>query len=66
MAPSIKYGVDWIALNDESGGDERLDVSSVASYISTALLADLFGKTPEDIAKRIVRRREQLIKSGEL
>lgn len=54
---SYREGVAWIALNDEPSD---VDPDSVASYISTMLLADLFGKEPADVAKAIVRKRRQV------
>lgn len=53
---SYREGVAWIALNDEP---TDLDPDSVASYISTALLADLFGKDTSEVAKAIVSYRRQ-------
>lgn len=55
---SYRHGVSWIALNDNSGGDDRLDAESVKGYISTLLLADLFGKPEEDVARDIVKYRQ--------
>jgi hypothetical protein len=37
---SYRFGVRWIAENDEP---ESVDVEEVAGYVSTLLLADLFG-----------------------
>lgn len=50
-----RYGVKWIALNDEPL-DENVD--SVAGYISTLLLADLFNKVPRVVAEDIVKFRK--------
>lgn len=55
----IGYAIAWIALNDEP--DER-DIATVASLISTLLVADLFGKTAHEIATRVVvYRKNELI-----
>lgn len=51
---SYRYGIEWIALNDE---EDVLDVEEVAGFISTSLLADLFGKDPVEVATAIVRYR---------
>jgi hypothetical protein len=59
----IKFAVQWIADNDEPG--DR-DVESVAGYTSTILVADLFEKDRFDIARRIVRAREDDEWKGEL
>lgn len=54
---SYRFGVEWIALNDNAGnGDSAEDV---AGYISTALLADLFGVDTSKVAADIMRVRER-------
>jgi hypothetical protein len=58
MRASYRRGLLWIAENDEP---EDLDVATVSEYISTALLADLFGKDEEAVARAIVRRRKALL-----
>lgn len=55
-SPKWRFGVEWIALNDEP--TER-DPEAVASLISVALLADLFGKTTEDVAKAVLQYRKR-------
>jgi hypothetical protein len=59
MRASYRRGVDWIAQNDEP---EDLDLFNVSGYISTLLLADLFGKSSDDVAAAIVRRRKKLLR----
>lgn len=54
---SYRHGVSWIALNDDP---DDLDVESVAGYISTSLVADLFDKDPLDVARDVVRYREEV------
>jgi len=51
MAPTYKRAVAWIAWNDNDGdgGDEEL----IANYLSTALVADLFGKPVEQVARKV-------------
>ena len=56
MRASYRYGVQWLALNDEAS---ETDVPIVASFVTTALLADLFGKEPEDVARDVLRYRER-------
>jgi hypothetical protein len=51
---SYREAVEWIALNDEPTGGVLEDV---AGYISTLLIADLFGKDPQDVAAAIIRVR---------
>lgn len=56
---SYREGVEWIALNDENGGPEALDPEMVRSYVSVALLSDLFGVESERIAKDVIRYRKK-------
>jgi hypothetical protein len=56
---SFRYGVAWIALNDEAGSPDALDQSAIAGYVSTLLLADLFDVEPEHVARCVVRYREK-------
>lgn len=51
-----KFGVVWIAENDSSGNGD--DVHTIASYVSTLLLSDLFHKQPGDVAEDIFRYRQ--------
>lgn len=68
---SYRFGVEWIAMNDDAGSMEAMETDAdheerVAGYISTGLLADLFGKTAESVARDIVRKRKQLRNEGQL
>ncbi len=56
MRASYRKGVEWIAWNDEP---EDLDAEVVAEYVSTGLLADLFGKDVDEVARAVVRKRKQ-------
>lgn len=49
-----RFGVEWIALNDEPS---EMDPEEVAPLISVALLADLFGKTTAEVAEDVVQWR---------
>lgn len=51
---SYREGIAWIAWNDEP---EDLDPVSASEYISTGLLADLFGKDAAEVGAAIVRYR---------
>ena len=51
-----RYGVRWIAVNDEPGDFEP---DRISGYISTLLLADLFGKDPEEVAADVVTCRKK-------
>lgn len=46
-----KFGVAWIALNDAPGDNGSVD--DIAGYVSTLLLADLFGKDNTVVAKDV-------------
>ena len=53
--PGYREAVEWIALNDNSGyGDNEEDV---ASYMTTHLISDIFGKPEEELAADIMRVR---------
>jgi hypothetical protein len=56
MRASYRAGIRWIAENDEP---DSLDIEEISGYISTLLLADLFGKDPYDVARAIVRERKR-------
>lgn len=53
--PSWRAGVEWIAWNDEPS---ELDEERVAYFISSLLLADLFGKEPLEVGRAVVRYRK--------
>lgn len=55
---SYRAGVEWIARNDETG-DNVLDEKVIAEYISTMLLADLFGLMVQRVAYDIVKFRKK-------
>ncbi len=65
---SYRAGVAWISLNDNPGDDNPLTCgrdgaaqatmrASIAGYISTLLLADLFGAEPARVAADVFRHR---------
>jgi hypothetical protein len=53
-----RFGVAWIADNDNSGDPDALDPLAVANYVSTCLLADLFGKARMKVAADVVAYRK--------
>lgn len=53
---SIKEAVHWIAHNDEP---LETDAEEIASLVSVKLVADLFGLTDEEVAKRVARERRK-------
>lgn len=58
--PSYREAVAWIALNDNAGGGDSPEW--IAGYVTTGLVADLFGCPQEEVAADVarVRRREGL------
>jgi hypothetical protein len=49
--PSYLQAVRWIALNDNSGNDDSVEV--IQGYVSTLLVAALFGADPRRVATDI-------------
>jgi hypothetical protein len=49
--PRYRDAVEWIALNDEPSNPD------VAELLSVALIADIFGTTPERVAQDVIRFR---------
>jgi hypothetical protein len=56
---SYREAVRWIAYNDDPGANDAQDPEVVVHYVSTLLVADLFGKEPEAVAADIVRLRQK-------
>lgn len=54
MRQGYRFGVSWIAMNDEPS---CLDFDAISEMISVMLLADLFGKDPLQVAKDIIKFR---------
>lgn len=52
--PTYFFGVAWIAENDEAA---CMDADAVKGFVSTLLLADLFGADPYRVAVDVVRYR---------
>jgi hypothetical protein len=56
-APCLRDAVAWVALNDEP---TILVADEVVGMATVALIADLFGKDQEEIARRVVKLRTQM------
>ena len=59
---SYRAAVAWIAANDESGTDTPSNPdaeASVACYVTTLLIADIFDVEPERIARDVMRARRK-------
>ena len=52
---SYKFGIAWIALNDNPRDEEGLE--EVSGYISAALLADLFSVDQKKVAQDVINFR---------
>lgn len=61
MRASYRHAVEWIAANDGAGDTVGLGyeaaLNDVRFLVTTALVADLFGKADEDVARDVLRRR---------
>lgn len=57
--PSYKFAVAWIAENDAPGDADALELETVAGYVTTALIADLYGHTTAKVAADVVRYRKK-------
>lgn len=51
---SYKFGVAWIALNDD---EAETDLETIASQISVVLLADLFEVEAAKVAAHVLKLR---------
>lgn len=54
-SPSYNRAVRWIAYNDN---DAELDQSAIEEYVTVALVADLFGKSTEQVAQDVFNVRK--------
>ena len=54
---SIKKAVEWIALNDEPEENEPYWIASLTTVL---LVADVFNKDVNDIAKRVAKYRKTI------
>lgn len=51
--------VAWIADNDDPGAIDALDVEAVRVFVTVAMVADTWNKTPLDVAADVVRVRKR-------
>lgn len=54
---SYREAVEYIALNDNSGSDDALDVIEVASMISVDLIAFIFRIDLNKVAQDVIKVR---------
>lgn len=55
QALGLRDSIQWIADNDNAGDNEPPDV--LDGYATVALVADIFGKLPSEIANRVYALR---------
>jgi hypothetical protein len=58
MAASYRKAIEWIAYND-SPADDTYDAEALSGYISVVLVADLFDKDSDAVARAVVRKRRK-------
>lgn len=54
---SFRQGIDWILNNDDT---YWLDENPEMPSVTACMLADIFGKTDEQVLAHLLRRRAQL------
>ena len=54
---SYRKAVEWVALNDEP---EITSADDMSYMISISLIASIFGKTSDEVAKAVIRYRDGL------
>lgn len=54
--PGYRFGVEWIALNDDP---DVTDEEMILGTLTVGMLADLFGVTQERVAADVVRYRHK-------
>lgn len=56
MRASYREAIAWIAENDEPSFNE---VEDIASTLTVLLIADLWRKEPEEVARAVIRYRKK-------
>jgi hypothetical protein len=59
---SYQDAVDWIALYDNVGNGDSLD--EVEDYVSTRLVAHIFGVDAVRVARDVMRKRKTGVRKG--
>lgn len=57
MRASYRKAIEWIAINDGNYGSQRLDVGSMEKSDTVRLVAHLWDKDIETVAKAVVQFR---------
>ena len=56
---TLQEAAELVARNDGDGDDERLQLDHVSSLVCVCLAAIIFGVTPEQFARRVIKYRKQ-------
>ena len=56
---SYRAAIEWIALNDDAGSKDALIPEVVSGYVSSVLVADLFGVEDSKVGADVVRFRQK-------
>lgn len=54
--PALRTALEWIADNDDPG---ELDPDTIAGTVSLLLVADLWEKPADELARKVVRLRRK-------
>lgn len=54
--PALRTALEWIAGNDEGA---ELDPAVIAESVTLLLVADLWKKEPDELARKVVRLRRR-------
>jgi hypothetical protein len=57
---SYRHAIAWIASNDSGGEDDALTPATVGYYVTSLLVADIFGVEPERVGADIVSYRKKM------
>jgi len=60
---TLQDAIDWIACNDNAGSDDG--PREIEGYVSTALVADVWKRRPQDIAVRVHEVRRAWVRATE-
>lgn len=56
---SYREAVRWVAHNDSNGDADALELEAVSGLVTVGLVADLFGKTMEQVGAAVIRERKR-------
>lgn len=56
---SYRHAIQWIAVNDSGGDGDALNPDVVAYYVTSLLVADVFGVDEARVGRDVVRARKR-------